>query len=81
MVAIMVVIAVLVAVAVGAGILSRRRAAERERVERERRIIAGELAGQRPAAERAEARFERAHDAAARHDEGRRKREELEHHR
>jgi hypothetical protein len=38
---------VLVVVAIVAGVLSRRRAAERERVERERKIIAGELSGHR----------------------------------
>jgi hypothetical protein len=69
MVEFLAIIAVLLLIAVGAGIRSRRRAAERAGVERERRVIAHELSDQRDereAAERAEPRFERSHDAADR---------------
>jgi hypothetical protein len=45
MVAILLVVAALIAVAIGAGVLSRRRAAERAQVDRERDLIAGELSG------------------------------------
>jgi hypothetical protein len=71
MVEFLAIIAVLLLIAVGAGILSRRRAAERATVERERRVIADELSDRRDdrdAAERAEPRFERFHDGADRRD-------------
>ena len=45
MVAIIIVVAALIVVAIGAGIMSRRKAEERARVERERAVIAGELSG------------------------------------
>jgi hypothetical protein len=63
MVAVLLIVAILIVVAAGAGVLSRRRAAERARVERERELIAGELSGQ----ER-QGRFQRDTDAAERHD-------------
>src|SRR4051794_35993435 len=60
MVEVLAIIAVLLLIAVLAGIRSRRRAAERAAVERERRDIAGQLSDQRrerEAAERSEPRF------------------------
>jgi hypothetical protein len=71
MVEFLAIIAVLLLIAVGAGIRSRRRAAERAAVERERRTIAGELTGRRQeadATERREPRFERSHDAVDRRE-------------
>jgi hypothetical protein len=47
MVAILLILVVLSAIAVMAGVSSRRRAAERAGVDRERRIIAGQLGDRR----------------------------------
>jgi hypothetical protein len=47
MVAIIVIVVALIAAAIGYGMMSRRRAAERARVDRERQVIAGELSGHR----------------------------------
>jgi hypothetical protein len=47
MIVIVLIVVLLVLVAVGTGLRSRRRAAERARVERERRTIASELSGHR----------------------------------
>jgi len=69
MVEVLAIIAVLLLIAVLAGIRSRRRAAERAAVERERRDIAGQLSDQRrerEAAERSEPRFARSRDASDR---------------
>jgi hypothetical protein len=63
MVAILIIVALLIVVAIGAGVLSRRKAAERAGVEQERRVIACDLSDhqqERDAAPGAEPRFTRA---------------------
>jgi hypothetical protein len=45
MIAVLAIVTALIVVAVATGVLSRRRATERARVERERAVIAAELSG------------------------------------